>query len=98
MSERMVRSSHVEWGATSCWPPSMSYVAPVSAVLVMMCTARAATSAGAHADAPTAGAPDEEQRARRSHVDRAETGDGERHRSPPDQPPAAITARSTFSA
>lgn len=31
---------------TSCWPPSMSKVAPVSAVLVMMCTARAATSAG----------------------------------------------------
>ena len=31
---------------TSCWPPSMSYVAPVSAVLVMRCTASAATSAG----------------------------------------------------
>src|SRR4051794_31571504 len=32
--------------ATNCWPPSMSYVAPVSAVLVMMWTASAATSAG----------------------------------------------------
>src|SRR5205823_6200498 len=31
---------------TNCWPPSMSYVAPVRAVLVMMWTARAATSAG----------------------------------------------------
>ena len=31
---------------SSCWPPSMSYVAPVSAVLVMRCTARAATSSG----------------------------------------------------
>ena len=30
----------------SCWPPSMSYVAPVSAVLIMMCTASAATSSG----------------------------------------------------
>jgi hypothetical protein len=31
---------------TNCCPPSMSYVAPVSAVLIMMCTASAATSAG----------------------------------------------------
>ncbi len=31
---------------TNCSPPSMSYVAPVSAVLIMMCTASAATSAG----------------------------------------------------
>src|SRR3954452_21646618 len=30
----------------SCWPPSMSYVAPVSAVLAMMWTASPATSAG----------------------------------------------------
>jgi len=30
--------------ATSCCPPSMSYVAPVRAVLIMMCTASAATS------------------------------------------------------
>src|SRR4051812_45737991 len=35
-----------ERATTSCWPPSMSYVAPVSAVLDMMCTARAATSTG----------------------------------------------------
>ena len=32
--------------ATNCWPPSMSYVAPVRAVLVMRWTASAATSAG----------------------------------------------------
>ena len=31
---------------TSCWPPSTSYVAPVRAVLLMRCTASAATSAG----------------------------------------------------
>ena len=31
---------------TSCWPPSMSYVPPVSAVLLMMWTASAATSPG----------------------------------------------------
>jgi hypothetical protein len=32
--------------STSCWPPSMSYVAPVIAVLVIRCTASAAMSAG----------------------------------------------------
>ena len=32
--------------ATTCWPPSMSYVAPVSAVLAIRCTASAATSSG----------------------------------------------------
>ena len=32
--------------STSCWPPSMSKVAPVSAVLVMRWTASAAMSAG----------------------------------------------------
>jgi hypothetical protein len=31
---------------TSCWPPSMSNVAPVSAVLLMRWTANAATSCG----------------------------------------------------
>ena len=40
------RSAVIPLPATSCWPPSTSYVAPVSAVLVIRWTASAATSAG----------------------------------------------------
>ena len=42
----MVGASYVATRATSCWPPSMSYVAPVRAVLVMTWMASAATSPG----------------------------------------------------
>src|SRR4051812_35924892 len=51
MSERMM-GAFLSWcdaqaqPERSCWPPSMSYVAPVSAVLAMMWTASAAMSAG----------------------------------------------------
>src|SRR3954465_389924 len=51
MSERMM-GAFLSWcdaqaqPERSCWPPSMSYVAPVSAMLAMMWTASAATSAG----------------------------------------------------
>ena len=44
LSARMVEAFQEE--VTNCWPPSMSKVAPVSAVLIMMWTASEATSAG----------------------------------------------------
>src|SRR5262249_47933203 len=41
LGAHLVRSFHL---SRSCWPPSMSYVAPVKAVLIIKWTASAATS------------------------------------------------------
>ena len=47
MAARAVRATDMPaHPGTSCWPPSMSTVAPVTAVLTIRCTASAAMSAG----------------------------------------------------